>query len=134
MGFITLILIIAITILLIVAFWKILVKAGRPGWISIIPFYNFWTLSEISSKPAWWGLAILFSVDWLDSKNAVIFRLFSLICFVIYVQISQGLAHNFKKSTIFGVVLAVFPFIGYPILGYGQATYKVVKTKQKSKT
>src|SRR5665213_2397896 len=131
---ITSILIILIFVLLIVAFWKVLVKAGKPGWISIIPFYNLWTLSEIGSRPGWWGLFIFFSYDWLDSKNAVIFRLFSFICFVVYVQIAQGVARNFKKSTVFGVVLAVLPFIGFPILGYGQATYKQVKIKPTRKT
>jgi hypothetical protein len=131
MDFITSILVILIVISLIVAFWKVLKKAGRSGWIAIVPFYNLWTLSEIGSQPGWWGLLIIFSYGWLDSKEKIIYRLFSLICFVIYVQISQSVARNFKKSSFFGVVLAILPFIGYPILGYGQATYKRISKPTK---
>lgn len=133
MDFVTSILLILIAVLLIGAFWKVLVKASKPGWISIIPFYNFWTLSEIGSQPAWWGLLIIFGFLWLDSSEKIILRLFSLICFVIYVQINQGVARNFKKSTFFGVTLAIFPFIGYPILGYGQASYKKNGPKSNKK-
>jgi len=133
MDLFTLILVILIAILLIIAFWKVLVKAGKPGWISIVPFYNLWVLSEIGSQPAWWGLLVIFGFEWLDSKERIIFRLFSLICFVIYVQINQGVARNFKKSTFFGVALAIFPFIGYPILGYGQTTYKKINSSKNKK-
>jgi hypothetical protein len=133
MSLITLVLVILILILLVIAYWKILVKAGRHGWIAIVPFYNLWTLSKIGSKPSWWGLGIIFSYVWLDSHVGIIFRLFSLICFVVYFQVSQGIARNFKKSTVFGVILAVLPFIGYPILGYGQATYKKLDPKSSKK-
>ena len=37
-----------ITLLCIVCFWKIFVKAGKPGWFSIIPVLNFITLYQIA--------------------------------------------------------------------------------------
>ena len=33
------VIIIAITVLTIIAMWKIFTKAGKPGWGSLIPFY-----------------------------------------------------------------------------------------------
>ena len=133
LGLMTFILVILIIGLMIASFWKTLEKAGKPGWITIIPFYNLWTLAEIGSVPGWWGLLILFSYSWLNSKETVIFRFFSLLCFVVYVYIIQNIARNFNKKKIFGVVLAILPFIGYPILGFGQAKYKVVPSNNKKK-
>ena len=42
-----------ILVLLLVASWRIFVKAGRPGWASLIPFYNLYVLCEIVSWPGW---------------------------------------------------------------------------------
>ncbi len=45
------ILYVAFIVLMITSVWKIFVKAGRPGWASIIPFYNTITMVEIAGKP-----------------------------------------------------------------------------------
>ncbi|HUC79230.1 MAG TPA: DUF5684 domain-containing protein [Candidatus Saccharimonadales bacterium] len=131
-GFFTIILLILIFLLMLASFWKTLEKAGKPGWITLVPFYNLWTLSEIGSLPGWWGLFIIFSYDWLDSKETLYVRIFSFFCFIFYVQIIQGVSRNFKKKSIFSIVLALLPFIGYPILGFGQSKYKVA-SRDKSK-
>ena len=39
-----------IAILVIVAMWRLFTKAGRPGWASIVPFYNTYTLLKKSGK------------------------------------------------------------------------------------
>ena len=42
----------AFAIFLIICNWKILEKAGEPGWKAIIPFYNIYTLCDVSmTKP-----------------------------------------------------------------------------------
>lgn len=42
----------AFTVFIIICNWKLLEKAGEPGWKSIIPFYNLYTLCDISmTKP-----------------------------------------------------------------------------------
>lgn len=38
-------------------------------------------------------------------------------------KINIEIAHNFGKSTGFGIILSLFSWIGYPILGFGNATY-----------
>lgn len=37
----------AYVVLAIIGVWKMFKKAGRPGWASIIPFYNVWVLGDI---------------------------------------------------------------------------------------
>lgn len=43
---------IALMIFIIICNWKLLEKAGEPGWKAIIPFYNLYTISDIAmTKP-----------------------------------------------------------------------------------
>ncbi len=97
-----------ILLILIVAWWKVFEKAGEPGWKSIIPFYNTYTLVTIAGRPGWWFL--LFFIPFVN--------------FVVYIVISIDLAKSFGKSTAFGVVgLWLFSFVGFIILGWGDAKY-----------
>jgi signal peptidase I len=43
----------------VAALYKIFQKAGRKGWESLIPMYNFWIWLKIIKKPAWWYIFIL---------------------------------------------------------------------------
>ena len=38
----------------VVVLWRIFEKAGKPGWASLIPFYNTYMLLKTVDKPAWW--------------------------------------------------------------------------------
>ncbi|HQE59961.1 MAG TPA: DUF5684 domain-containing protein [Spirochaetota bacterium] len=49
-----LVLSIAILIVMVVSYWKIYVKAGKPGWAAIVPIYNIIVLLEVIKKPTWW--------------------------------------------------------------------------------
>ena len=103
----------------IVAMWKVFTKAGKPGWAAIVPFYNTWVLAEVGGKPGWWGLvAILVSpIPFLGS----------IISIILILLISLGVAKNFGKSTVFGVIgLFLFSLVGYLILGFGKAKYQAV--------
>src|SRR4030043_125096 len=98
---------IAVSVFLIVAAWKVFVKAGQPGWACIIPFYNYYILLKIASKPGWW-LILLF----IPLVNIVILFLMCL-----------GIAQNFGKGTGFAVGLFFLGFIFSPILAFGSAQY-----------
>ena len=100
---------IVVAIFLIVALWKVFVKAGQPGWASIIPFYNWYILLKIASKPGWW-LILLF---------------IPLVNIVIVFLMKLGIAENFGKGTGFAVGLFFLGFIFFPILAFGSAQYKV---------
>ena len=102
----------AITVLLIVAVWKIFVKAGHPGWASLIPLYNAYVLLKIAGKPGWW-LLLLF---------------IPFVNFIVLFLVSVGIAKAFGRSAAFGIVLLLLlGGIGYLILGFGSAQYRDLK-------
>ncbi len=97
----------AVVVLVIAGFWKTFVKAGKPGWASIIPIYNLIVLLEIAGRPIWW----------------VILMLIPLVNFVIHILISIDIAKAFGKGAGFGLGLAFLGPIFYPVLGFGSAQY-----------
>ena len=97
---------IILTILWIVALWKIFSKAGQPGWAAIVPIYNYIVWCKIVGRPAWWVLLLL-------------------ICFpIFYIILSIDLAKSFGKGVGFGIGLILLPFIFALILGFGSAQYQ----------
>lgn len=99
-------------IFLVAAMWKVFEKAGQPGWAAVIPVYNSWVTFEISGKPGWWALVALVPV-----VNFVWIVLWFLAC--------MELALRFGKSEAWGIVmLGLFSFIGWPMLGFGDAQYR----------
>jgi hypothetical protein len=98
----------AIGIIVIVAMWKIFVKAGQPGWASIIPIYNAYILCKIVGKPGWWVILLFIPV----------------VNFIIGIILMVGLAKSFGKGTGFAIGLILLGFIFFPILGFGDETYR----------
>jgi len=95
-------------VFVILALWKVFVKAGKPGWAAIIPFYNTYVLLKIAGRPGWW--LVLYFIP--------------IVNFVVSIIVSIDVAKAFNKSAAFGVIgLWLFSLIGYMILGYGDATY-----------
>jgi hypothetical protein len=101
---------IAIALFFIVSMWKVFVKAGQPGWGIFIPIYNIYLLLMIAGKPGWW----------------LILYLIPLVNIVIGILVSIDIAKNFGKDAGFGIGLAFFGIIFYPILAFGSATYNKV--------
>jgi uncharacterized membrane protein len=98
---------VAVAVFLIVAMWKVFVKAGQPGWACIVPLYNAYKMLKIAGKPGWW-LVLLF-IPLVDIVVAIL----------TYIEI----ARKFGQSDAFAVGLIFLPFIFFPILGFGRATY-----------
>jgi hypothetical protein len=99
----------AFIIVLIAGLWKVYVKAGKPGWASIIPFYNIWVMLEIVGRPGWW--LILFFIPFVN--------------FVISIIIAIDLAKSFGKDALYGIILLwFFNIIGFLMLGFGDAQYE----------
>ncbi len=98
---------IAVTILSIVAMWKLFEKAGEPGWAAIIPFYNLYVLFKIT-----WGNGWKFLLMLIPIANVVI----TIITMV-------KLAKAFGKSGGFAVGLIFLSIIFYCILAFDSSTY-----------
>jgi len=95
-------------VLAVAGFWKMFVKAGRPGWAALIPIYNVVVALEVAGKPGWW----------------VVLYLVPVVNLVIALIASLALARRFGQDALYGVGLWLLPFIFAPILGFGSATYR----------
>jgi len=95
----------------IIGMWKVFVKAGQPGWGCIIPIFNIYCLVKIAGKE-WWWLLLYF---------------IPLVNIVIAILVLSGISRNFGKGTGFTLGLIFLPFIFFPILGFGDATYGPAK-------
>ena len=124
MGFFTtyFIFILIICVISVIATWKIFVKAGKPGWAAIIPFYNSVVLCQIAGVNPWWvlivcGSSILLSaVPVLGLVSAV-----ASIYFMILLNVS--IARSFGKEDGFAVGLILLAPIFYMVLGCGKSEY-----------
>ena len=102
------VIVLVIAVISLVGMWKIFVKAGKPGWGAIIPFYNTYCLFEMSFGTGW-----LFLLTFVPCVNAV-------ILIIMWIKLAQA----FGKGAAFGVGILFFPFIFLPMLGFGAAQFE----------
>jgi len=87
----------------LVGLWGIFEKAGYKGWITLIPFYNFYIWLKIIKRPLWWYIFLL--IPFID-------------VFVILLMIVE-IAKCFKKYGLGQQAVAVlFPFFYLPYLAF----------------
>lgn len=108
--FIILLLEIALVVFLLAALWKIVAKAGEPGWSGIVPIYNMFVLAKIAQKPMWWGALVLIPLAGI----------------VFQIWIWNRVVKRFGYSEGFTVGVILLPFIFLPILGFGSAQYRTI--------
>ena len=95
-------------IIVIASLWKIYKKAEKPGWGSLIPFYNYYLLCDI-----------------VYHKKILFLLLFVPIVGEIFmIVLMYRLAMAFGKGTGFGLGILFLPFIFLPILAFGNAEYQ----------
>lgn len=97
-----------VLVVTVAGMWKTFQKAGKPGWAAIVPIYNFIVLLEIAGKPLWWIILIF-----IPFVNLV-------IAIIVYHQVSL----SFGQGGGMTVLLILLPFIGWPMLGFGDAQYQ----------
>lgn len=104
----------AVAVLVVASMWKLYIKAGKKGWESIVPIYNIIVLLDIVKKPGWW----------------IILYFIPVVNFVTSIVVTHALSKSFGKDGGFTLGLIILPFIFYPILGFGNATYIQAQTPQ----
>ncbi len=108
MGFGMLIFYLIVYLFFSYCLYKIFQKAGREdAWAAFIPIYNTIVLLEIVKKPIWWFI--------------MLFIPFVNLIFII--MIYDRLSKFFGKGTLMTVLLVILPFIGLPLLAFGDAAY-----------
>jgi hypothetical protein len=98
-------------VLVIIGGWKMLTKAGKPGWGIIIPFYNTYLLCKVGGSPGWW--LILFFIP--------------IVNIIIWLIVALRIAENFGHGAGYGILLWLFPWLMLLVLGFGGDTYKNVR-------
>ena len=111
-GMLSFVICLAIILAIFAGCWKMLVKAGQPGWGILIPIFNLYVLVKIAGRPGWWLILIM---------------LVPIVNFIVLIIISVDIAKNFGKDIGFALGLFFLPFIFYPILGFGDAQYRPVQ-------
>jgi len=97
-----------VILLIIISMWKIFVKAGKPGWAAIVPIYNLIVILEIAGKPIWWFILLLIP----------------FVNIIVLIMVLISFAKNFGKGAGFAIGMLILPFIFYPMLAFGDATYQ----------
>ncbi len=106
-GIIFLVIWLAIVIVVVAGSWKMFVKAGKPGWACLVPFYNIIVMLEIVGRPLWW----------------IVLFLIPIVNLVAAILLSIDLAKSFGKGVGFGIGILLLGFIFVPLLGFGDAQY-----------
>lgn len=88
--------------------YKIFQKAGREdAWAAFIPIYNTIVLLDIIKKPIWWFIMLLIP----------------LVNIIFGIMVADRLSKFFGKDTLMTVLLVILPFIGFPVLAFGDSVY-----------
>ena len=95
-------------VLIAIAMWMVFKKAGWPGILALIPIVNVVILVKIAGYSGWWSLLYLIPI-----VNVV---------FSIIVAIKVGAAFGKGAAWSF-FLLWLIAFIGYFIIGFGDAKY-----------
>lgn len=88
--------------------WLIFSKAGRSGWLILIPIVNVIVMLRIAGKPAWFFLLLL-----IPLVNIIV------IC-LLWIDLGKA----FGKGTLFGLGLIFFNFIFLFALAFGASEYE----------
>ena len=95
-------------VLVALAMWLVFAKAGWPGILALIPIVNIVILVKIAGYSGW--MALLYLIPFVN------------VVFSIIVAIKVGAA--FGKGGVWSFFLLwLIAFIGYFILGFGDAKY-----------
>jgi len=97
----------AVLVLTMASQWAVYEKAGRSGWICLVPIWNMVVFLEIVGKPWWWILLML-----LPLVNVI---------WVIWMY--NMLSKSYGYSEGFTVGLILLPVVFMPILGFGESKY-----------
>ncbi|HEV3261944.1 MAG TPA: DUF5684 domain-containing protein [Gemmataceae bacterium] len=95
--------------LVLASLWRVFEKAGQPGWAALIPIYNAIVMLQITGKPVWWVIFLIFCPP---------------VSLILSILVAVELSNRFGMGAGFAVGLILLPYVFYPILGFGSAEYR----------
>lgn len=95
--------------------WLVYAKAGRSGWLLLVPIVNIYVLLRIAGRPGWHFLLLFIP----------------LVNLFVIIFMWVGLAKAFGKSGLFGLGLIFFNWLFLVGLAFGQSEYQLMDTRKK---
>ena len=92
----------------VASMWKVLAKAGEPGWAAIVPVYNSIVMLKIAGKPVWWIVLLAIPV----------------VNIVILFMVFSNLSKAFGAGTGFTLGLMFLTCLFMPLLGFSDRQYR----------
>ena len=90
-----------------IGLYKSFTKAGRPGWWSFVPLFNYYHILKIGGHSGWWVLTIPIP----------------LVNVVTALWATYHFAKAYGKGVIFTLGLLLLPIIFFPVLGFDKSQY-----------
>ena len=105
---------IVIGIVFHIGMWKVLEKAGQPGWAVLIPIYNVIVLLRVAGL-AWY---------WVFAPLVAIIPILGWIAYIVWiVWVHHRISTRFGQGVGFTIGLTLLGPIFWLILGFGSAKY-----------
>ncbi len=96
-------------IIYVILLWRIFRKAGRPGWLAIIPIVNAIVYIQVSGHSGW----------------SILLYLIPIVNIVWSIVVAVHLANSFGKGGMFGFFLLwLLSIIGLIILAFDSSAWR----------
>src|SRR5690554_303615 len=96
-----------ILVLIHFGLWKMFVKAGRPGWESLIPFYREYVITKLTGRQSWWVILLIIPI------------LNIFIAITLYIDFVKSFG---KRSFLDHAGTVLLPFVVFPLWGMDTTT------------
>jgi hypothetical protein len=104
--------ILIVSLIVLVSYWKLFEKAGKPGWAVLIPIYSTLVLLEIIRKPWYWLLLMIIP------GLGIIWAIWAINLFV----------KSFGKNEGYTIGVLLLPYVFFPILAFSKDTHYIYST------
>jgi len=97
----------------IIVYWRVMTKAGEPGWKAIVPLYNWITLGKIAKQSTLgWSLAgVMLANALIQNNNSSLGSLLSLASFGLFIALIVQLSKQFNKEAGFWWLVVLLPIV-----------------------
>ena len=116
-----------IAILVLISNWIIFLKAGRPGWQSLIPLYNIYVEYKLCWKGRYGLLSIALTVVSLllvaFDADPLLISITSAASMLLQIIFCFKFSKAFGNGMFMGIILILSAGLGRIILGFGGSRY-----------
>lgn len=107
------------TLIATVSYWKLLSKAGKPGWAILIPFYGSYKMFETTFGVGYGYLTFLPLATIIINFIPILGQIVSIIVYVLYLFVFPVMfAKRYGAGNLLAIGILFLPAICLPILAF----------------